>query len=266
MSDNINWDQLKNEYVKLKGQIKLKDLAAQHGVKYSTLRSRKNRESWDDLIKPEIKENKSVATKKKKNVVNVATIERIESNPDLTEKQKLFCLNYVKSFNATQAALNAGYSPDTAHVIGHENLNKPKIATEIKRLKGSMTQDLYVDALDVIKMYMKIAFTDITDYIQQGHGVRLKDNRFIDGTIIKEIKENEYGVTFKLEDRMKALEKLEKYFDLIPDKWKRDIESKKLDLEQEKLEVLREKAGFNDNDDDDETGVVVLPELLEGEE
>jgi len=39
----------------------------------------------------------------------------------------------LKSFNATQAAKDAGYSEKTAYSIGHEILNIPEIADEIKR-------------------------------------------------------------------------------------------------------------------------------------
>lgn len=39
---------IKEEYIKLKGNVKLKEFAEKHGVKYSTLRSRKNRENLDN--------------------------------------------------------------------------------------------------------------------------------------------------------------------------------------------------------------------------
>lgn len=50
----------------------------------------------------------------------------------MRNKQKVFIQEYVKDFNATQAALRAGYSPKTAYSIGHENLTKPDIAAAIK--------------------------------------------------------------------------------------------------------------------------------------
>lgn len=40
----------------------------------------------------------------------------------MTEKQKLFCEEYLIDLNATQAALRAGYSEKTAYSIGNENL------------------------------------------------------------------------------------------------------------------------------------------------
>ena len=45
----------------------------------------------------------------------------------LTSKQRAFVFEYPIDLNATQAAIRAGYSRKTAHVIGHENLKKPDI-------------------------------------------------------------------------------------------------------------------------------------------
>lgn len=50
-----------------------------------------------------------------------------ENGGKLTDKQHMFVLEYVKDFNATQAAIRAGYSGKTAHSIGTENLRKPAI-------------------------------------------------------------------------------------------------------------------------------------------
>jgi phage terminase small subunit len=50
-----------------------------------------------------------------------------------TGKQEAFITEYLRDFNATQAAIRAGYSEKTAYAIGHENLKKPEIAAEIQR-------------------------------------------------------------------------------------------------------------------------------------
>lgn len=50
-----------------------------------------------------------------------------------TNKQQAFIDEYLKCWNATEAAIRAGYSEKTAYSIGHENLNKPDIAEEIQR-------------------------------------------------------------------------------------------------------------------------------------
>jgi phage terminase small subunit len=47
----------------------------------------------------------------------------------LLPKQTKFIAEYLISGNATQAAINAGYSQKTAYKIGAENLKKPQIAS-----------------------------------------------------------------------------------------------------------------------------------------
>lgn len=46
----------------------------------------------------------------------------------LTPKQQVFVDRYLVHFNATRAALEAGYSPKSAYSTGWENLRKPEIA------------------------------------------------------------------------------------------------------------------------------------------
>lgn len=46
---------------------------------------------------------------------------------ELTEKQKAFADEYIISLNAKEAAVNAGYSENSAYEIGYENLRKPQI-------------------------------------------------------------------------------------------------------------------------------------------
>jgi phage terminase small subunit len=49
----------------------------------------------------------------------------------LSNKQKVFCAEYVKCWSAAEAARRAGYSEKTAREIGYENLTKPHIKAEI---------------------------------------------------------------------------------------------------------------------------------------
>lgn len=51
----------------------------------------------------------------------------------LNPRQERFVLAYLACLNATQAAIEAGYSQRTAQRIGSENLYKPLIAAEIER-------------------------------------------------------------------------------------------------------------------------------------
>lgn len=49
----------------------------------------------------------------------------------MTDKQERFVEEYLIDFNATQAAIRAGYSERTAHAIGWEQLRKPAVRAAI---------------------------------------------------------------------------------------------------------------------------------------
>jgi phage terminase small subunit len=61
-----------------------------------------------------------------------------EAKRKLTNKQRIFIDEYLRSFNATRSAIASGYSEKTAYSIGQENLKKPDIKAEIdERLRQS---------------------------------------------------------------------------------------------------------------------------------
>ena len=59
----------------------------------------------------------------------------------LNQRQERFCLEYVTSSNATEAAISAGYSPKTAQVIASQNLSKLMIRERIQELQLQATND-----------------------------------------------------------------------------------------------------------------------------
>ncbi len=62
----------------------------------------------------------------------------------LTDKQKRFVDFYLVSFNATQSAIDAGYSKKTANVIGCETLAKPYIQAYLKKAQEKTSKKLEV--------------------------------------------------------------------------------------------------------------------------
>jgi phage terminase small subunit len=73
----------------------------------------------------------------------------------LTAKQQAFCESYVANgFNATQAAITAGYSEKTAKDIGCENLAKPNIAKYIFEFKAEASEKALITTEDVVKGLM----------------------------------------------------------------------------------------------------------------
>lgn len=80
---------------------------------------------------------------------------------NLTDKQERFVEEYLIDLNATQAAIRAGYSENTAYSIGHENLSKPEIQEAIQKRLERLSQKTEITAERVLREYAKLAFLDI---------------------------------------------------------------------------------------------------------
>ena len=77
----------------------------------------------------------------------------------LTDKQRRFVEFYCGEckFNATQAAINAGYSKHTAKDIGCENLAKPNIQESITEFMDKATESAEVTTEWVVKRLKELA-------------------------------------------------------------------------------------------------------------
>lgn len=82
---------------------------------------------------------------------------------ELTEKQARFCEEYLLDLNATQAAIRAGYSPDTAYSIGHEILKKPEVADFLAQLQKERSQKTKIDAQWLLDRLAAEAQADVND-------------------------------------------------------------------------------------------------------
>lgn len=75
----------------------------------------------------------------------------------LTDKQEAFCREYVVDYNATQAAIRAGYSKKTAGPIAGENLARPEIQKRIGVLKRRLLDKIEIKAEDVARSDKEVA-------------------------------------------------------------------------------------------------------------
>ena len=78
----------------------------------------------------------------------------------LTDKQTRFVQEYLKDFNATQAAIRAGYSRRTARAIGQENLTKPAVAEAVDAGKKRIADRAEVTVERIVQEAAAIAFHD----------------------------------------------------------------------------------------------------------
>ncbi len=87
--------------------------------------------------------------------------DKLYSMKPLNENQKLFCHEYLKDFNATQAATRAGYSAKTAYSQGQRLLKhveaKKYMSMLIDEILGTQKEQV---KLRVLKELQEIAFND----------------------------------------------------------------------------------------------------------
>lgn len=83
------------------------------------------------------------------------------SKKSLTPKQKLFVYEYLIDLNATQAAIRAGYSENSAHDIGCENLEKPEIIEAIQERMDKRAEKVGVSAEIILKKLLDLATVDL---------------------------------------------------------------------------------------------------------
>lgn len=81
----------------------------------------------------------------------------------LTQKQKRFCEEYIKTANASASAVAAGYSKKTAGAIGAENLKKPQIAAYIKKRIDEQDATLVADSNEILKFYTAVMRGEVKD-------------------------------------------------------------------------------------------------------
>lgn len=158
----------------------------------------------------------------------------------MTKKQKLFIEEYLIDLNATQAAIRAGYSPDTAYSIGQENLKKPEIKARIDKAMAERSRRTGVSADRVIMELAKIAFVNATSVIDP-ETATVKDTALPEDTAaIQSVKVKTFGEDglereIKMADKLKALELLGKHLGMFKDK----VElSGSLEAEKTKLDDL----------------------------
>lgn len=67
----------------------------------------------------------------------------------ISDKQKQFCLEFIVDFNATKAAIRAGYSPNSAKEQGYRLLTKDHIQEELNALKREIKDKTILTILDL---------------------------------------------------------------------------------------------------------------------
>lgn len=182
----------------------------------------------------------------------------MEQEVKLTVKEQRFVEEYVKDFNATQAAIRAGYSKNTARQIGYENLTKPHIKAEIQKL----LTDLSLGKEETKKLITDIATANPSNYFKK---VKVEKSKRIKKGLQQLIDEVRAQIEFEDEFAMQAnLQKKEL------ERHEKDQESRRRQIIRYKIELKKNPKAFRivsgptELVDDVELDLVALVEDKEG--
>ena len=144
----------------------------------------------------------------------------IPKKDGLTEKQKRFCDEYLIDLNATQAAIRAGYSKETAGAIAGENLNKPIIAEYIKKRMDERGKRIEITQDFVLRELANIASANGTDFafvMDNGMASIIPTSRVSETkkAAIASIKQGANGTEVKTYDKIRALELIGKHLGMF---------------------------------------------------
>lgn len=271
---NPNREKAFEIYKKHKGEIDLVEIASQLNLAAGTVRGWKSKDKWDEKMNGTLRKNMERSKRKSENKkkANAEVIDQIIENPDLNDKQRLFCVLYVKCFNATKAYQKAyECSYETATVNGPRMLGNARVKEEIQCLKQNRLNRELISETDIFQKYIDIAFADITDYMEFGteevpvmavygpvkvkneetgeeetltrivNTAKFKDSLDVDGTILTEVKQGKDGAGIKLADRMKALQWLADHMNLATEEQRAKIEKTRADIQRMQPEPVPEK-------------------------
>lgn len=254
----------------------LVSIAEELGIPESRVRKWKCEDKWERSGKGTFRNAEKERSDSKRLVAMV------EENDTLTDKQRAFCLHYVKSFNATRAYQKAyECSYDVANAEGYKLLVNPCVREEVIRLKTARNEAMMMNAEDVVELHWRIAFSSMEDFVEWGRAevqvmnmfgpveieaedpetgekkkvplmkevndVRFRESSEVDGQLVQEVKLGKDGAGIKLVDRQKSLAFLERYFEMNPmDRHRKAYDEARLALERQKAQAGKEPPAQDD--------------------
>lgn len=254
-----NRDKAFELYKESNGEIQNREIANILGISEKTVSGWKTKDKWISKLNGvlQIKERSTPKEKKSKRTRKERIAQESEDaieSADLTDKQRLFCLYYIEDFNATKAykkAYKCNY--ESAMRCGSRMLRNVEVKNEIDRLTEECLQEKEIDSKliskRILQKFIDIAFANINDFIEVEIRERERDDGSVvrwnniivyeefDGSIVSEISQGKDGIKVKLADKMRALEFLAKYNNVLS----ADIREK-LELERKKVEIAQSKV------------------------
>ena len=150
---------------------------------------------------------------------------------ELNDQQKLFVCEYVKTFNATKAALAAGYSVNNPDVIGYQLLQKPSVAQATRamiekvgitpdRIKSTLAEMIWEGDIANLESVLESGGKSIRELRRQGVPTRLIKKIKVKRVVPtgEEAAQPYDIIEVELYDQQKAIELLGKSLAMFTDK------------------------------------------------
>jgi phage terminase small subunit len=149
------------------------------------------------------------------------------SRRNLSKKQRLFVDEYLVDFNATQAAIRAGYSPKSARTTASQNLRKAAVKEAIAEVSAPRLAALELSAEEVLAELARVARANLLDYMRfDDRGMPEVDLSGLTrdkAAAIRDIEVEAFGegrgegrrIRFKMHDKLAALDRLARHYGLF---------------------------------------------------
>lgn len=174
----------------------------------------------------------------------------------LNAKQERFCEEYLVDLNATQAAIRAGYSEKTAKSQGSRLLTKADVSARVGELKAERAKRTEITADRVLRELARVAFVDPTDVLNMETATVKPDVSADDRAVIAAVKVKYIPVKQYDEDgELTVVDAVEREVKLADKLRALDMLAKHLNM--------YDKERQQDDGEEAETGVVVMPEVMQ---
>jgi len=192
----------------------------------------------------------------------------------LRRRQRAFIEEYLKCWNATEAAIRVGYSKRTAYSIGHENLNKPEIAEFIATRLGElkMSADEVIKRLtDMARGFDPLEYMDTVEIFDRDiYGQKYLKGLMLDadfermkadgyGPLVKKVKNTSNGIEVEVYDAQFALDRLGRHHQLFTESIKHEVTGQ-ITHKIDGFEDFLSKVYGHKNDSSQPDGARELPE------
>jgi hypothetical protein len=162
-------------------RVSYRVLAAEYGVSDAAIIKRAKRDDWvsktDTPTQEKVSANQD-ANQNANQLANLQTIplttaQAVERNPDefgvfadLNDAEEVFVREYLVDWNASAAAIRAGYSAASAHTQAWRLLKNEKVRAAVQTLASARARRLGIDGDELMRLWAAIVTFDANEISQ----------------------------------------------------------------------------------------------------